>query len=111
MPSAALNYDVTFPMFAKIEVNGPGAHPLYQHLKEARPGFLGSEAVKWNFTKFLVGRDGEAIDRFAPAMTPEQIEKRVVALLKPRGAAVPKTGGTGGATRLPYRESRDRAEE
>ncbi len=75
------NYDVTFPMFAKIDVNGPKAHPLYQHLKSARRGIMGSEAVKWNFTKFLVGRDGEALDRFAPAATPTQIEKAILPLL------------------------------
>ena len=100
------SYDVTFPMFAKIEVNGPGAHPLYRYLKEAKPGILGSEAVKWNFTKFLVGRDGEVIDRFAPAMTPEQMEKQVVALLS-HGAAVPKSGRTGrGNKTVPPREPR-----
>ena len=75
------NYDVTFPMFAKIDVNGPKAHPLYQHLKSARRGIMGSEAVKWNFTKFLVGRDGEVLDRFAPAATPTQIEKAILPLL------------------------------
>ena len=61
------NYGVTFPMFAKIDVNGPSAHPLYKYLKDARPGLLGSEAIKWNFTKFLIGRDGEPVARFAPA--------------------------------------------
>lgn len=69
------NYDVTFPLFSKIEVNGPGAHPLYRFLKSARPGLLGSEAIKWNFTKFLVGRDGAVLKRYAPKDTPEQIEK------------------------------------
>ena len=68
-------YDVTFPMFAKIEVNGPDAHPLYEHLKRARKGVLGSEAIKWNFTKFLVGRDGTVLARYAPNDAPEAIAK------------------------------------
>jgi glutathione peroxidase len=70
----SLTYDVTFPLFAKIEVNGNGAHPLYQYLKKARPGLLGSEAIKWNFTKFLVSRDGQVLKRYAPTDTPEKIE-------------------------------------
>ena len=74
-------YDVTFPMFAKIEVNGEGAHPLYQHLKSAKKGLLGTEAIKWNFTKFLVGQDGAVIDRYAPQDTPERIEKDLASLL------------------------------
>jgi glutathione peroxidase len=74
-------YDVTFPMFAKIEVNGPGAHPLYRHLKAAKPGLLGTEAVKWNFTKFLVGRDGTVLQRYAPKDTPEGIEADILPLL------------------------------
>jgi glutathione peroxidase len=74
-------YDVTFPLFAKVDVNGPHAHPLYRHLKAARPGLLGSEAIKWNFTKFLVDRAGDVRDRFAPTVTPEHIEPKVVALL------------------------------
>ncbi len=74
-------YDVTFPMFAKIEVNGEGAHPLYQHLKSAKKGLLGSESIKWNFTKFLVGKDGAVIGRYAPQDTPERIEKDLTALL------------------------------
>ena len=77
----ALTYDVTFPMFAKIEVNGAGAHPLYQFLKSERPGLLGSEAVKWNFTKFLVNREGRVVKRFAPTDTPEQLEPAIVRLL------------------------------
>ena len=77
----SLTYDVTFPMFAKIEVNGPGAHPLYRYLKDARPGILGTTAVKWNFTKFLVGRDGSVVKRYAPTDTPEEIEPEIVALL------------------------------
>ncbi|MEZ5447297.1 MAG: glutathione peroxidase [Gammaproteobacteria bacterium] len=74
-------YDVTFPMFAKIEVNGENAHPLYKFLKSAQPGVLGTEAIKWNFTKFLVGRDGTVLERYAPTDTPERIEKDVLALL------------------------------
>ncbi|HZO67734.1 MAG: glutathione peroxidase [Kribbellaceae bacterium] len=76
----SLTYDVSFPMFAKIEVNGSGAHPLYQWLKSEQGGLLGS-AIKWNFTKFLVGRDGTVIDRFAPKDTPEKLEPKVVAAL------------------------------
>jgi len=64
------NYDVTFPMFAKVEVNGPNAHPLYQHLKSASPGVLGTEGIKWNFTKFLVDRAGKVVARFEPATKP-----------------------------------------
>lgn len=70
----SLTYDVTFPLFAKIEVNGSGAHPLFTFLKKAQPGFLGSEAIKWNFTKFLVSRDGQVLKRYAPTDTPEKIE-------------------------------------
>ena len=70
----SLTYDVTFPLFAKIEVNGNGAHPLYKHLKKAQPGLLGSEALKWNFTKFLVNREGQVLKRYAPTDTPEKIE-------------------------------------
>jgi len=70
----SLTYDVTFPLFAKIEVNGSGAHPLYQHLKKAQPGFFGSEAIKWNFTKFLINREGQVLKRYAPSDTPEKIE-------------------------------------
>jgi len=73
----SLTYDVTFPMFAKIEVNGKEAHPLYKYLKEERPGILGLEAVKWNFTKFLVGRDGVPLKRYAPADKPESLESAV----------------------------------
>lgn len=69
----ALNYGVSFPMFAKIEVNGAHADPLYQWLKNSRPGLLGTEAIKWNFTKFLVNRDGEVLKRFAPNTAPEAL--------------------------------------
>ncbi|MPZ93530.1 MAG: redoxin domain-containing protein [Propionibacteriales bacterium] len=66
-------YEVSFPMFAKIDVNGPAAHPLYQWLKDQQGGLLG-DRIKWNFTKFLVGRDGQVIDRFAPTTTPESLD-------------------------------------
>jgi len=82
-------YGVTFPMFAKVEVNGPGTHPLYHHLKDARRGVVGTRAIKWNFTKFLVGRDGEVVDRYASAVTPAHIERAVLPLLRePRGASI-----------------------
>ena len=68
-----LNYQVSFPLFAKIDVNGAAAHPLYKFLKSARPGLLGSEAIKWNFTKFLVGRDGSVLQRYAPTDKPESL--------------------------------------
>ncbi len=77
----SLNYDVSFPMFAKIEVNGANAHPLYAYLKHAAPGLLGSEVIKWNFTKFLIGRDGTVVRRYAPTDTPEAIEKEIAAAL------------------------------
>ncbi len=71
-------YDVTFPLFAKIKVNGPETHPLYQYLKTAQPGVLGSTAIKWNFTKFLVSKTGEVIARYASKDPPEAIEPDVV---------------------------------
>ena len=74
-------YDVSFPLFAKVEVNGDGAHPLYRHLKAAAPGLLGSEAIKWNFTKFLVDRDGRVVRRYAPATAPAEIGKDIERLL------------------------------
>uniref|UniRef100_UPI0039BCA493 glutathione peroxidase n=1 Tax=Nitrospira sp. BLG_1 TaxID=3395883 RepID=UPI0039BCA493 len=67
-------FSVTFPMFAKIDVNGANAHPLYQYLKSEKPGILGTEAIKWNFTKFLVGPDGTVLKRYAPSEKPEMIE-------------------------------------
>ena len=67
-------YDVTFPMFSKIDVNGPNEHPLYATLKRQAPGLLGTTSVKWNFTKFLVGRDGVVLTRYSPRDTPEAIE-------------------------------------
>ena len=67
------SFGVTFPLFRKVDVNGDTAAPLYRHLKSARPGLLGTEAIKWNFTKFLVGRDGQVLARYAPNDTPESI--------------------------------------
>jgi glutathione peroxidase len=75
-------YQVTFPLFAKIEVNGPGAHPLYQYLKQQQKGVLGTEAIKWNFTKFLVDRQGAVVKRCAPNDKPEDIGPEIAALLK-----------------------------
>jgi glutathione peroxidase len=77
----SLNYGVTFPMHAKIEVNGPNTHPLYRHLKKEAKGLLGSEAVKWNFTKFLVDAEGNVVDRFPPTATPEKLEPAIRKLL------------------------------
>ncbi len=76
-----LNYGVSFPLFSKIEVNGPGSHPLYTFLKAAKPGVLGSEAIKWNFTKFLVDREGRVVDRFDSAKKPERLQKNIESLL------------------------------
>ena len=75
------NYQVTFPLFSKIEVNGEGAHPLYKHLKASAGGLL-TDAIKWNFTKFLVARDGQVLDRFAPFTKPSDIEEDVAEALK-----------------------------
>jgi len=77
----SVNYDVTFPMYAKIEVNGAGTHPLYAYLKSAAPGVLGTKAIKWNFTKFLADRHGKVLRRCAPTETPEQLSPEVEALL------------------------------
>jgi glutathione peroxidase len=77
----SLTYEVDFPMMRKIDVNGPDAHPLYRYLKHAKKGLLGSEGVKWNFTKFLVDRKGEVVKRFAPSDTPQSLEGAVEALL------------------------------
>jgi len=75
------NYGVSFPMMAKVEVNGSGAHPLWQWLKEEAPGILGTEAIKWNFTKFLVGRDGRVLKRYAPNDKPESLAADIEAAL------------------------------
>jgi glutathione peroxidase len=77
----SLTYDVSFPMMAKVDVNGPAAHPLYAWLKHEKKGVLGSEGIKWNFTKFLVDRQGEVAGRFAPTATPQSLESAVEALL------------------------------
>jgi glutathione peroxidase len=76
-----INFGVSFPLMAKVEVNGAGAMPLYQWLKEAAPGVLGTRAIKWNFTKFLVGRDGKVVRRYPPTAKPEQLERDIEALL------------------------------
>ena len=81
MSFCRLNYGVTFPMFAKIEVNGSDAHPLYVHLKKQRPGLLGSGSIKWNFTKFLVDREGRVMQRFAPSKKISDIESDLSRLL------------------------------
>ena len=78
----SLTYDVTFPLFMKINVNGNDAAPLFQHLKSAAPGLLGSEAIKWNFTKFLVDREGNVVERYAPTTTPECLESVIEAALR-----------------------------
>ena len=75
------NYGVSFPVFARIEVNGPGAHPLYQFLKTSRRGFLGTERIPWNFTKFLVDRKGRVVARFAPSRKPEALAAAIERLL------------------------------
>jgi glutathione peroxidase len=76
-----LQYGVSFPMFAKIDVNGSNAHPFYEWLKSSRPGVLGTEAIKWNFTKFLLDRQGHVVKRYAPNATPESIRTDIEALL------------------------------
>jgi glutathione peroxidase len=77
----SLTYDVSFPMFAKVDVNGDNTHPLFQYLKAAKPGLLGTEGIKWNFTKFLVDRNGEVVERYAPATKPAELEKTIEGLL------------------------------
>jgi glutathione peroxidase len=77
----SLNYDVTFPMFAKIDVNGAKTHPLYEFLKKEEKGILGTEGIKWNFTKFLVSKDGKVLKRFASTTSPESLEKEIEAAL------------------------------
>jgi glutathione peroxidase len=75
------NYGVSFPMFAKVDVNGDAAHPLWKHLKAEAPGVLGTEGIKWNFTKFLIGRDGKVVQRYAPTTKPEEIADDIERLL------------------------------
>lgn len=72
-----MNFGVTFPLFEKIDVNGENAHPLYRHLTSAKPGLLGSEGIKWNFTKFLVDSKGDVLKRYAPSAEPEEIAKDI----------------------------------
>ena len=76
-----LTFKVSFPMFSKVDVNGDNAAPLYNYLKEKAPGLLGSKGIKWNFTKFLINKDGQVVKRFAPKDKPEAIEKEIVAIL------------------------------
>ena len=78
----SLNYGVAFPMMAKVDVNGKNAHPLWKWLTAAAPGLLGTHAVKWNFTKFLIGRDGKVIGRYAPTDKPESLRKDIEAALQ-----------------------------
>lgn len=77
----SLTYDVDFPMFAKVEVNGDGAHPLWKWLKDEKGGLLGMDAIKWNFTKFLVGRDGRVIKRYPPTAAPDSLRTDIEAAL------------------------------
>ena len=77
----SLNFQIEFPVFAKIDVNGPTADPLYKYLCETKPGLLGSKKIKWNFTKFLVDQKGNVVSRFAPNTKPEDIEKEIEALI------------------------------
>ena len=76
-----LNYDVSFPLFGKIDVNGDNAAPIYKHLKDQAPGLLGIKAIKWNFTKFLVDRSGKVVKRYAPQTKPEELTRDIEALL------------------------------
>jgi glutathione peroxidase len=76
-----LTYDVSFPLMGKVDVNGPQAAPIYKHLKSEAPGVLGSEAIKWNFTKFLIDRSGKVVKRYAPQTKPEDITRDIDALL------------------------------
>jgi glutathione peroxidase len=77
----SLNYEVSFPMFSKVDVNGDHAHPLYKYLKDEAPGLLGSRAIKWNFTKFLVDRKGDVVKRYAPNAAPEELAPDIERLL------------------------------
>jgi glutathione peroxidase len=82
----SLNYEVTFPLFAKIEVNGANAHPLYRQIKAAAPGIFGSERIKWNFTKFLLDAEGKVVKRYAPLTKPGILTGEIAALLHTAGA-------------------------
>lgn len=77
----SLNYDVSFPLYEKVEVNGGAAHPFWKWLKKEKPGLLGMESIKWNFTKFLVDKNGRVVKRYAPTDTPEKIEKDLASVL------------------------------
>jgi glutathione peroxidase len=77
----SLTYQVDFPMFSKVDVNGDKAHPLYEYLKKSEKGIFGTEAIKWNFTKFLVDKNGEVVKRFAPQSSPESLEKDIEAVI------------------------------
>lgn len=77
-----VNYGVTFPMFSKIKVNGEETHPLYRYLKSEQPGILGTESIKWNFTKFLVNKEGKVVERFGSSTKPSELEDKVEGLLK-----------------------------
>lgn len=77
----SLNYDVSFPLAKKVDVNGDAADPLWQHLKQQQSGLLGSRGIKWNFTKFLVDKDGKVVGRYAPTVSPESLEKDIERLL------------------------------
>ena len=77
-----INYDVTFPLFSKIEVNGPSAHPLFSFLTSDKPGLLGTKAIKWNFTKFLINHNGEPVKRFSSKTAPEEISSEILDLLE-----------------------------
>ncbi|CAJ1316206.1 Glutathione peroxidase [Paenibacillus nuruki] len=85
-----LNYGVTFPMFEKLEVKGSSAHPLFQYLSKEAPGILGSKAIKWNFTKFLIDSNGKPVKRYSPQTTPDKIEADIRELLK-NDASTPTT--------------------
>ncbi len=76
-----VNFGLSFPLMGKVEVNGPGASPLYDWMKQAAPGVMGTKSVKWNFTKFLIGRDGKVVRRYAPTDKPERLERDIEALL------------------------------
>ncbi len=76
-----VNFGLSFPLMGKVEVNGPGASPLYDWMKQAAPGVMGTKSVKWNFTKFLIGRDGKVVRRYAPTDKPEALEQDIAALL------------------------------
>ena len=77
-----LNHGVNFPLFEKIDVNGPNAHPIFQHLKSEKKGVLGTEGIKWNFTKFLINKDGDVIERFGSTTKPAKLKAKIEALIK-----------------------------